>query len=140
LLANIKTHPAIVPKSASSNGRPEIVTYSEVRKMIVSTLYHPLTVLPGSAEALARLKFGDGIPVLELSSGGREELPSCDSNHNPEIGNHHRNYRRARAQPMHQERLYAWIKLHSKAVLKYSANIWRTVRVRVKVLEQQWRA
>jgi hypothetical protein len=76
----------IVPASSSSNGRPEIVTYSKVRKFITASLYRPLVVFPGLAEALAALESGDGRPFLELSSQGQEELSLCDSNHGPEPG------------------------------------------------------
>jgi TAP-like protein len=86
LLAKLKTYPVIVPASSSSNGRPEIITYSKVRKVISSSLYRPLVMFPGLAEALAALESGDGRPFLELSSQGQEELPLCDSNNTPETG------------------------------------------------------
>lgn len=86
LLVNIKIHPVIVPAPSTSNGRPEIVTYSKVRKMIASSLYRPLVLFPDLAEALAGLEAGDGRPFLELSSEGQEELPLCDSSHNPGTG------------------------------------------------------
>ncbi|KAI6715765.1 hypothetical protein JHW43_001712, partial [Diplocarpon mali] len=80
LLARIKMYPVIVPASRSSNPRPEIVSYSRLRRLISSSLYRPLVVFPGLASTLRALESGDGRPFIELaSSQGSEELPPCDA-------------------------------------------------------------
>ncbi|KAE8441236.1 hypothetical protein EG329_005600 [Mollisiaceae sp. DMI_Dod_QoI] len=83
LLADIKIHPVIVPASPSLSSRPEIVSYSKVRRMIMSSLYRPLVVFPSLAEALAALEKGDGRPFLDLASQGGEELPLCQKQYDP---------------------------------------------------------
>ncbi|KAK0100486.1 hypothetical protein ONS95_008435 [Cadophora gregata] len=79
LLENIKKHPVIVSASASSNLRPEIVTYSKVKRLITSALYRPLVMFPSLAESLAALESGDGRPFIRLTSQGGEQLPVCES-------------------------------------------------------------
>ncbi|PBP16265.1 alpha beta hydrolase fold family [Diplocarpon rosae] len=79
LLMRIKTHPVIVPASPSSNLRPEIVSYSRLRRSISSSLYRPLVVFPNLASTLLALESGDGRPFIELTWQGSEELPLCDA-------------------------------------------------------------
>ena len=79
LLSNIRIRPVIVPASASLNPRPEIVSYSKVRRLITSALYRPLVMFPSLAEAFAALEAGDGRPFVEITSQGGEELPLCES-------------------------------------------------------------
>ncbi|KAH9213173.1 prolyl aminopeptidase-like protein [Leptodontidium sp. 2 PMI_412] len=79
LLEDIRKHPVIVPASASSNSRPEIISYSNVQRLITSALYRPLVMFPSLAEAFAALEVGDGRPFLDLTSQGSEEIPSCES-------------------------------------------------------------
>ena len=84
LLVQIKIHPVIAPVS-DLNSRPEIITFSKVRRMIASALYRPLVIFPDLAESLAALESGDGRPFLDLSSQGQNEMPMCDSGtRNPE--------------------------------------------------------
>jgi hypothetical protein len=56
---NLRFSPVIVP-SSSSNSKPELITYSTVRKLISSTLCRPLIVFRSLAEALSALEAGDG--------------------------------------------------------------------------------
>ncbi len=77
LLEHLKTHPIIVP-SSSSNPRPEIISYSSVRRTIASALYRPLVIFPLLATALSALESGDGRPFVELTSQSSEELPLCE--------------------------------------------------------------
>ena len=79
LLETLRISPVIVP-SSSSNSKPELITYSKVRKLISSALYRPLVVFPSLAEALSALEAGDGKPFLQLSPAQQYELPLCDSN------------------------------------------------------------
>ncbi|KAF8851821.1 hypothetical protein BDZ45DRAFT_750218 [Acephala macrosclerotiorum] len=82
LLADIKVHPVIIPASPT-NPRPEIISYSKVRRMIVSAFYRPFVVFPSLAEVLAALEKGDGRPFIDLTSQGGEELPICQKQYDP---------------------------------------------------------
>ncbi|KUJ13110.1 alpha/beta-hydrolase [Mollisia scopiformis] len=86
ILADLKIHPVIVPSSPSSNPRPEIVSYSKVRRMISAALYRPLVVFPSLAEALTALENGDGRPFVDLTSQGGEELPLCEKQYDSKDG------------------------------------------------------
>ncbi|CZR68039.1 uncharacterized protein PAC_17938 [Phialocephala subalpina] len=86
LLADIKVHPVIVPASPSSNPRPEIISYSKVRRTIVSSFYRPFVVFPSLAEVLAALEKGDGRPFVDLTSPGGEEFPLCQKQYDPKDG------------------------------------------------------
>ena len=78
LLAKIQLHPVIVPGSIAGE-RPEIVTYSTVRRVISSALYRPILKFPFLAAALAELEIGNGFPILALSSQEVEESLLCGS-------------------------------------------------------------
>lgn len=78
LLEDIKIHPVIVPGSAPGE-RPEIVSYSTVRRVISSSLYRPILKYPLLAAALAELELGNGLPILSLSGGGIEDSLLCSS-------------------------------------------------------------
>jgi hypothetical protein len=82
LLASIKKQPVIVP-APPSRGRPEIVTFSGVRKMIASSLYRPLVMFSPLAEALAALENGNGSPFIELSGQGSGDPLRCESEPGP---------------------------------------------------------
>lgn len=83
LLADLKIQPIIVPAS-SSNNRPELITYSKIRKVIASALYRPLVLFPLLAEALSALESGNGLPSLTLSPQLQDQLPLCDSSAKPD--------------------------------------------------------
>ena len=83
LLATLKNSPVIVPAS-SPNSRPEIITFSRVRKLISSALYRPLVVFPALASALAALESGDGKPFLSISPQFQDQLPLCDTTSSPD--------------------------------------------------------
>jgi hypothetical protein len=72
-----------VPAS-SPNSRPEIITFSRVRKLISSALYRPLVVFPALASALAALESGDGKPFLSISPQFQDQLPLCDTTSSPD--------------------------------------------------------
>lgn len=76
LLATLKVHPVIVPGSAPGE-RPEMVTYSTVRKVISASLYRPILTYPSVAAALAELELGNGLPILALSGEDVEESQLC---------------------------------------------------------------
>lgn len=76
LLANLKIYPVIVPGSTPGE-RPEMVTYSTVRKVVSSSLYRPILTFPSLAAALAELELGNGLPILALSSQEVKESQLC---------------------------------------------------------------
>jgi hypothetical protein len=82
LLENIRKHPVIVSAPASG-GRPEVVTFSAVRKMIASALYQPVFIFPQLAEALYSLSIGNGEPFIKLSGQGRGDPALCESDPGP---------------------------------------------------------
>lgn len=82
LLENVRKHPAIVP-APPSGGRPEVVSFSSVRRMIASALYRPLVIFPPLAEALSALEAGDGAPFIELSGQGSGDPLLCESDPGP---------------------------------------------------------
>lgn len=85
LLADIKVHPVIVPASPLTNPRPEIISYSKVQRVIVSSLYRPFVVFPPLAEALAALEKGNGRSFIDLTPQG-EEISLCQTQYDPKDG------------------------------------------------------
>lgn len=86
LLADIRKHPVIVP-APLSGGRPEVVSFSGLRKLIASALYRPLVMFPPLAETLSALEAGDGRLFIELSGQGSGDPVLCESDPgaNPEF-------------------------------------------------------
>lgn len=78
LLEIIRIHPVIVP-APPNGGRPELVTFSNLRRMIASALYRPLIIFPPLAEALAALEAGDGKPFIALSGQSDGDPSLCES-------------------------------------------------------------
>ena len=79
LLENTRKHPVVVPGSLSSTERPQIVSYSKVKKMIASTLYRPLVMFPALADALAALEAGDGRVFMDLATQESDDPFLCDT-------------------------------------------------------------
>lgn len=78
LFTAIKKSPVVIP--ASSPGEmPEVVSYSDVRRMQASTLYQPLLVFPSFAQALAGLERRDGTHFIELRGRQVQDLFTCDT-------------------------------------------------------------
>lgn len=75
LLEDLRIHPVVVPAS-SSKTRPEIVTFSKLRQLIVSCLYRPIITFPLLDKVLAALEKGDGLPYIRLTATD-EELQLC---------------------------------------------------------------
>lgn len=86
LLENIRKNPVIVPGSSSSSGRPQIVSYSKVKRMIGSTLYRPLVMFPALADALAALEKGDGRVFLELATQRFDDPFLCETRYGVQEG------------------------------------------------------
>lgn len=82
LLEDVRKHPVIVP-TPPTGGRPEVVTFSAVRRMIASALYQPLMIFPPLAEALSALESDDGGPFIALSGQGEGDPSLCESDPGP---------------------------------------------------------
>jgi pimeloyl-ACP methyl ester carboxylesterase len=65
VLEGLKRSPVVVP-ARDEGGRPEIVSYSSVKRLVTSTLYRPLIMFPALATVLAALERRDGEPFLAL--------------------------------------------------------------------------
>ena len=79
LFQSLKKNPVIVPSPLDSiNELPSIISYSDVRRLIASSLYRPLVMFPPLAEALAALEAGDGSPFLNLSGRSEGDPFLCD--------------------------------------------------------------
>jgi hypothetical protein len=78
LLEDIRKHPVIVPQPPSG-GRPEVVSFSGLRRLIASALYRPLVMFPPLAETLSALETGEGKPFIELSGQGAGDPVLCES-------------------------------------------------------------
>jgi len=86
LLKSIRKNPVVVPGSPSSSERPQIVSYSKVKKMIGSTLYRPLIMFPALADALTALEAGDGRAFLDLATQGSDDPFLCDTRYGAQDG------------------------------------------------------
>lgn len=82
LLKRIRKHPVIVPASPSG-GRPEVVSFSGLRKLIASALYRPLFMFPPLAEILSALEEDDGKPFIELTRQGSGDPLLCERDPGP---------------------------------------------------------
>jgi hypothetical protein len=78
VLREIKITPIIVP-GISPGERPEIVSYSTVRRVISKSLYRPIVMFPLLAEALAALELGNGLPMVTLADAKIEESLLCEN-------------------------------------------------------------
>ncbi|KAL2069857.1 hypothetical protein VTL71DRAFT_14536 [Oculimacula yallundae] len=76
LLTVIKKNPVIVPAQNSSSNRPEIVSYSDVQRLISKSLYRPINIFPLLAEALAALEVGNGAPFIQAQGVPKDPI-SC---------------------------------------------------------------
>lgn len=74
LLASIKKSPVIVPAEKSASNRPEIVSFSSVRRLISKSLYRPIQIFPSLAESLASLEDGDGVPFIKTQGVSKDPI------------------------------------------------------------------
>lgn len=65
LLESLRKKPVVVVGTENSL-TPAIITYSDIKRLITSTLYRPILLFPTLAKILAALEKGDGEPYLEL--------------------------------------------------------------------------
>lgn len=83
LLETVRKHPVVVPAGRASGTRPEVVSFSSVRRMIASSLYRPLLLFPGLADALTELEKNNGNPFIKLSGQGTGNPILCESEPGP---------------------------------------------------------
>ncbi|CZS96242.1 uncharacterized protein RCO7_04983 [Rhynchosporium graminicola] len=82
LLSAIKKNPVIIPAQNSSSNRPEVVSFSSVRRLISKSFYRPIWIFPQLAEALAALEDGDGVPFIKAQGVSKDPIscgPGSDS-------------------------------------------------------------
>ncbi|KAI0487732.1 hypothetical protein F4859DRAFT_466015 [Xylaria cf. heliscus] len=71
LLEKIRTHPVLITAGGSiSSGpaMPQLVTWSQVRRLTSAALYRPILLFKRYASVLAALEAGDGLPFYELNN------------------------------------------------------------------------
>lgn len=78
LLEFVRKYPVIVP-GATTGDRPDLVTYSTVRRVIASSLYRPISMFPLLASALLALESGDGSSFQLLSGQNTEGSLLCST-------------------------------------------------------------
>lgn len=73
LYDRLRKHPIqIIPRSVNTTSgfsipRPEMITYSDVKYMVIFSLYQPRLFWPKEAEILSELDKGNGVPFLEYA-------------------------------------------------------------------------
>lgn len=77
LLGTIKKQPLVV-SAPSPRRMPDIISYSDVRRMQSRALYQPLLMYPPFAKALAGLEQGDGIGFIQLLGPQFQDLFKCE--------------------------------------------------------------
>lgn len=83
LLQKLSAEPLPIPSSQSTTNAPEIITESDVRNLLFSSLYNPLGAFPIVAQILAALESGDGKGYLTIARVGLE----CDCPAGPKTPN-----------------------------------------------------
>ncbi|RYP69197.1 hypothetical protein DL770_008295 [Monosporascus sp. CRB-9-2] len=77
LLEEIRKYPVIVPASESGPDMPQLVTWSNVKRLISSALYQPIHMFKKFARVLKALEEGDGVPFYELVGVDQSTPPIC---------------------------------------------------------------
>lgn len=85
LYTRLRTNPIQVLPSAANGtsgftiSRPEIITYSDVKYMVIMSLYQPIRFWPTEALILSELEKGNGVPFLKynIDRGHRASAFSC---------------------------------------------------------------
>ncbi|KAG4429834.1 hypothetical protein IFR05_014685 [Cadophora sp. M221] len=85
LYSKLRMHPMqVLPSSVNTTSgltipRPEIITYSDVKYMVIAALYQPRLLWPKEAQILSELDRGNGIPFLKytIERGHRPKPFSC---------------------------------------------------------------
>ncbi|KAI5918439.1 alpha/beta-hydrolase [Camillea tinctor] len=84
LFEHIRKHPVIIPTGQPGPDIPQLVQWSHLRRLTLSTLYRPIEKFKLYAEILAALEQGNGEPYYRLAASGGsvssicpvEEIPS----------------------------------------------------------------
>ncbi|RYP89192.1 hypothetical protein DL769_000162 [Monosporascus sp. CRB-8-3] len=77
LLEDIRKYPVIVAASESGPDMPQLVTWSNVKRLISSALYQPIHMFKKLARVLKALEEGDGVPFYELVGADQSTPPIC---------------------------------------------------------------
>ncbi|KAI0405499.1 hypothetical protein F4802DRAFT_562052 [Xylaria palmicola] len=71
LLETIRKHPVLIPAGELFSGTgpniPQLVSWSDVRRLTSAALYRPVLLFKKYATALAALEAGDGLPLYNLN-------------------------------------------------------------------------
>ncbi|KAK0120000.1 hypothetical protein ONS95_011418 [Cadophora gregata] len=84
LLTAIKKSPVIVPANKSPSNRPELISFSSVRRLISKSFYQPISIFPTLAEGLAGLEIGDGVPFITAQGVSKSPI-SCGNGSDVEL-------------------------------------------------------
>lgn len=86
LLEHIRKNPVIIPSSSSASSTtgpdmPQLVTWSDVKRLTSTTLYQPLYMFKNFAEILRALEARDGAPFYRLvrRAGEAADTPICSA-------------------------------------------------------------
>jgi hypothetical protein len=78
LLDTIRKNPVVV-SAPSHGGMPDIISYSDVRRMQSRALYQPLLMFPPFAKALAGLEQKDGMDFIQLLGPQFQDMFKCET-------------------------------------------------------------
>lgn len=81
LLEDIRKHPIIIPSGESGPDMPQLVTWSDVKRMTSSTLYQPIYMFKNFANILQALEARDGAPYYDAVRAGA--APTCEAGTTP---------------------------------------------------------
>ncbi|KAI0599616.1 alpha/beta-hydrolase [Biscogniauxia sp. FL1348] len=77
LFEHIRKHPVIIPASEPGPDIPQLIQWSHLRRLTLSTLYRPIEKFKPYAEVLAALEKGDGQPYYKLNTPGGSASSIC---------------------------------------------------------------
>ncbi|KAI0886433.1 alpha/beta-hydrolase [Annulohypoxylon maeteangense] len=76
LLLRIREHPIIVPASGTGPDMPQLITWSNLKRLISAALYRPIFMFKDFAKVLKSLEDGDGEPFYRMV-GSKDSVPVC---------------------------------------------------------------
>ncbi|KAI1212118.1 alpha/beta-hydrolase [Annulohypoxylon truncatum] len=76
LLARVRKHPIIVPASEKGPDMPQLITWSNLKRLVSAALYRPIFMFKDFAKVLKSLEDGDGEPFYRLVKS-EDSTPIC---------------------------------------------------------------
>ncbi|KAI1453229.1 alpha/beta-hydrolase [Annulohypoxylon moriforme] len=76
LLVRIQEHPIIVPASETGPDMPQLITWSNLKRLVSASLYRPIFMFKEFARVLKSLEDGDGKPFYRLVKS-EDSTPIC---------------------------------------------------------------